>query len=242
MSFSFEMLSDLYVNDTTCNYNVFKEISSGETQNKTNKNRKTVKMNHLQMSSLKHDNVPKDEITNELPPAKNDIEQQRVLWDRFLEETRHSSKIIEEKETGYIENIANEDCEPKESNFEFSKERKSEENGALENIYTTHKALIEASKMKQRKISKQSKSSKSSILAKKFPKSKKKKPTVLEECRKDWDIFKKEEGINEDLAFYNKGRAGYLEKQAFLYRCDWRSFEYERNARHFRLKKDESSV
>eukprot|EP00058_Branchiostoma_floridae_P020443 XP_002605933.1 hypothetical protein BRAFLDRAFT_59753 [Branchiostoma floridae] len=47
----------------------------------------------------------------------------------------------------------------------------------------------------------------------------------------DWDSYKKEEQIEEDLAIHNRGKEGYLERQAFLQRTDLRQFEVERNMR-----------
>lgn len=38
--------------------------------------------------------------------------------------------------------------------------------------------------------------------------SKKLKMSTLEKSKMDWDAFKSEEGITEDLAIHNRGRAG----------------------------------
>lgn len=215
-------------------------------------------MNHFQGSLLKDIYVSKDEVTNELPASKDDIEQQRIMWDRFLEQTRRSSDkennieykpTSEAKESSSVsevpENNGSEHCVMKENDLNISNKNNndiSEENSSLENIYSTHKALVEGSKIKRKKLATQNDSK--FIFNKKMLTNRKKKLTVLEESRNDWDRFKKEQGIDEDIACYNKGRAGYLEKQAFLNRCDWRSFEYERNTRLPRLKSktDETSV
>lgn len=60
---------------------------------------------------------------------------------------------------------------------------------------------------------------------------KKSKLSVLEKSKLDWNNFKKEEGIEEDLKTYNKGKNGYLEKQDFLQRTDLRQFEIEKTMR-----------
>lgn len=60
---------------------------------------------------------------------------------------------------------------------------------------------------------------------------KKNKLSTLEKSKLDWDRFKKEEGIEEDLQTYNKGKDGYLEKQDFLERADLRQFEIEKGLR-----------
>jgi hypothetical protein len=60
---------------------------------------------------------------------------------------------------------------------------------------------------------------------------KKPKITTLEKSKLDWDKFKKEENLEEELRTHNKGRDGYLEKQDFLQRADLRRFEIEKKIR-----------
>lgn len=60
---------------------------------------------------------------------------------------------------------------------------------------------------------------------------KKQKINTLEKSKLDWDNFKRTEGIAEDLKNHNKGKDGYLEKQAFLQRTDERQFEVEKGLR-----------
>lgn len=226
-----------------------------ENEKITYKNHKTVKMNRFQGSLLKDNDISTEEITNELPASKDDIEQQKIMWDRFLEQTRLSSERenaieyqpkSETKKSSSVsevlpENIGSEQRVMKENDLN-NNGATTEENSALENIYSTHKSLVEGSKNKRKKLTTQNDSN--FIFAKKIFPNRKKKLNVLEESRNDWDRFKKEQGIDEDITSYNKGRAGYLEKQAFLYRCDWRSFEYQKNARISRLKckMDETNV
>uniref|UniRef100_A0A1E1XBT2 Craniofacial development protein 1 n=1 Tax=Amblyomma aureolatum TaxID=187763 RepID=A0A1E1XBT2_9ACAR len=61
--------------------------------------------------------------------------------------------------------------------------------------------------------------------------SKKTKMSTLEKSKLDWDRFKQEEGIAEELKSHNLGKGGYLEKQAFLQRTDERQFEVEKGLR-----------
>lgn len=56
---------------------------------------------------------------------------------------------------------------------------------------------------------------------------KKNKISTLEKSKLDWDRFKKDEGIADDLKNYN--RDGYLERQDFLERTDLRQFEIEKS-------------
>ncbi|XP_061394571.1 craniofacial development protein 1 [Musca vetustissima] len=60
---------------------------------------------------------------------------------------------------------------------------------------------------------------------------KKKKLSVLEKSQMDWKSFKSEEGIEEELQTFNKGKDGYLERQDFLQRTDLRQFEIEKSLR-----------
>ncbi|KAH7956244.1 hypothetical protein HPB52_007656 [Rhipicephalus sanguineus] len=52
-----------------------------------------------------------------------------------------------------------------------------------------------------------------------------------EKWKRDWDSYKWSEGIAEDLLNHNKGKDGYLERQAFLQRTDERQFEVEKGLR-----------
>ena len=60
-----------------------------------------------------------------------------------------------------------------------------------------------------------------------------KKPKLgcLDKSKMDWNKFVSEEGIKEELQTHNKGKEGYVEKQMFLERADYRRFEIEREAR-----------
>ncbi|CAH0546959.1 unnamed protein product [Brassicogethes aeneus] len=60
---------------------------------------------------------------------------------------------------------------------------------------------------------------------------KKAKISTLEKTKLDWDSYKKQENIEEELQNYNKGKDGYLDRQDFLERADHRRFEIEREIR-----------
>nr|XP_025963177.1 craniofacial development protein 1 [Dromaius novaehollandiae] len=66
--------------------------------------------------------------------------------------------------------------------------------------------------------------------------SKKQKMSTLEKSKLDWENFKEEEGIGEELAIHNRGKDGYIERKAFLERVDHRQFEIERDIRLSRMK------
>lgn len=62
---------------------------------------------------------------------------------------------------------------------------------------------------------------------------KKSKISTLEKSKLDWDNYKKQENIEEEINTYNKGKDGYLERQDFLQRTDLRQFELEKELRNY---------
>ncbi|CAM9711272.1 unnamed protein product [Lampetra planeri] len=66
---------------------------------------------------------------------------------------------------------------------------------------------------------------------------KKTKMSTLEKSKMDWDQFKEGEGISDELATHNRGKAGYIERQAFLDRVDHRTFEIEKSIRLTKSKR-----
>ncbi|XP_072291708.1 craniofacial development protein 1 [Eucyclogobius newberryi] len=65
---------------------------------------------------------------------------------------------------------------------------------------------------------------------------KKQKMSTLEKSKMDWDAFKSEEGISDELAIHNRGREGYVERKNFLERVDHRQFEIEKTVRLSNMK------
>ncbi|XP_048461832.1 craniofacial development protein 1 isoform X8 [Rhincodon typus] len=65
---------------------------------------------------------------------------------------------------------------------------------------------------------------------------KKQKLSTLEKSKIDWEAFKEKEGIGDELAIYNRGKEGYIERKAFLDRVDHRQFELERDIRLSNMK------
>ncbi|XP_043937391.1 craniofacial development protein 1 [Protopterus annectens] len=66
---------------------------------------------------------------------------------------------------------------------------------------------------------------------------KKQKLSTLEKSKLDWEAFKEQEGIGEELAIFNRGKDGYIERKAFLERVDQREFEHERDVRLSNMKR-----
>jgi len=60
---------------------------------------------------------------------------------------------------------------------------------------------------------------------------KKTKMGCLDKSKLDWNQFTEEEGIKEELASFNRGKDGFVEKQMFLERADQRQFQIEKAIR-----------
>ncbi|KAK0426164.1 hypothetical protein QR680_009565 [Steinernema hermaphroditum] len=65
---------------------------------------------------------------------------------------------------------------------------------------------------------------------------KKKKISVLDKSDHDWNQFKEEKGISEELETHNKGKGGYIGRMEFLTRADYQQFEREKEARKIARK------
>lgn len=61
---------------------------------------------------------------------------------------------------------------------------------------------------------------------------KKNKISTIEKTKLDWNSFKRNEGLEEEIQTFNKGKHGYLERQDFLERADLRQFEIEKSLRN----------
>ncbi|XP_016350132.1 craniofacial development protein 1-like [Sinocyclocheilus anshuiensis] len=66
---------------------------------------------------------------------------------------------------------------------------------------------------------------------------KKQKMSTLEKSKMDWDAFKTEEGISDELAIHNRGKEGYVERKHFLERVDHQQFELEKSVRLSNMKR-----
>nr|AAW26647.1 SJCHGC01833 protein [Schistosoma japonicum] len=62
------------------------------------------------------------------------------------------------------------------------------------------------------------------------------KLSTLEKSRLDWKQYIQKESLEDDLKAHNKGKEGYLERQAFFNRASEREYQYERE-----LKKSTSN-
>lgn len=60
---------------------------------------------------------------------------------------------------------------------------------------------------------------------------KKDKPSTLTKTKADWERFKNDQGIKEELHEHTKSKDSYVERQAFLQRTDLCQFEQEKSIR-----------
>ncbi|XP_014217122.1 craniofacial development protein 1 isoform X2 [Copidosoma floridanum] len=67
---------------------------------------------------------------------------------------------------------------------------------------------------------------------------KKPKLTTLEKSKLDWNTYKEENNLQDEISTFNRGKSGYLEKQDFLSRTDFRQFEIEKELRHNNKSKE----
>jgi len=61
---------------------------------------------------------------------------------------------------------------------------------------------------------------------------KKSKMTTFAKSQQDWNKFKKDTGIEEELSSFTRSKNSYVEQQRFLERADLRQFEQEKNLRN----------
>lgn len=66
---------------------------------------------------------------------------------------------------------------------------------------------------------------------------KKNKMSTLDKSKLDWDSFKKEQSLEEELSLHNKSKNSFLERKAFLERTDLREFEIEKSIRQSQTNK-----
>jgi hypothetical protein len=66
---------------------------------------------------------------------------------------------------------------------------------------------------------------------------KKSKLTTLEKSKLDWNKFKEEHNLEEEISCFNRGKSGYLERQDFLQRTDLKQFEIEKELRNVGKRK-----
>ncbi|XP_047516772.1 nucleolar GTP-binding protein 2 isoform X2 [Pieris napi] len=178
--------------------------------------------------------------TNIVKPEE-EKKREEDLWAQFLEGTDSKPKSKTEEIVTQPEKVVQKDIESKKSDtsssqsdnerekriFEFAGETIVVENNVIkERVKTAEKpasVLNDSPAPKAR-----SAGGLSSIVGQL---NKKNKLSTLEKSKLDWNTYKREEGIEEEITSHNKGKSGYLDRQDFLSRADVRQYEIERDLR-----------
>lgn len=187
-----------------------KNISNNEENEKLKRSNEIFRLNYSQNSSLKCTGKTRGEFLE-------DSEQSLMGKGKDAPNVFQSSKFENEKSSNVSEHLKN-DLSEVETNIPIFNKKCLKKSGK-----PLTKADIGRQNYKNVDFN--------SFLQKNA--NRKKKPTILQQSRSNWDSFKVEEGISEDIALaqFNKGKKGYLEKQIFLHKCQWKSFEIEKNMR-----------
>lgn len=169
------------------------------------------------------------------------------LWESFMKDTGFKSKNT--KCLLHVQNNAKASTETKDENAKQTQTNKVEEKVKITKVFQFAGEEVKVEKevpvnsAEARLAQKSSVSDTQKLVKNRTPKGlggigtvlsqlgKKPKISTLEKSKLDWDMFKKEEKIEEELAAYNKGKDGYLERQDFLQRADLRRFEIEKEIR-----------
>ncbi|KAL7307925.1 hypothetical protein TKK_0000018 [Trichogramma kaykai] len=187
----------------------------------------------------------KSEMTEEEERARSD-----ALWQSFLSETGSSSKTKATK-TETTQSVDKPQTSNELPTDKSSKEIRSTEitpkvttkNSILDEIKANRvtKPLTSAIGNNSKSISSPLIPSKGPVLKRGLSSvlgnlNKKTKINTLEQSKLQWDKFKEENDLKEELTTYNRGKNGYLEKQDFLQRIDSRQFEMEKEMRAAKRK------
>nr|CAB3230288.1 craniofacial development protein 1-like [Phallusia mammillata] len=200
-------------------------------------------------------------ISDDIDPAKKEKVDQ--IWENFKSDTSSNSATketssdkssIKKTTNGHTKNTQ----DSKESLPKTSAVESKKDTVTITKVYdfageevTVTKEVKRESKEAQNHLKQQSTSTKTQSnsmgLLKKRPGGgigsvlgklgKKPKLSTLEKSKLDWDCYKTEEGIGDELESYKKGKEGYLEKVQFLERTDMRQFNREREMRLGRTSK-----
>ncbi|XP_014217121.1 craniofacial development protein 1 isoform X1 [Copidosoma floridanum] len=244
--YSYEIKKDL-VNNFRKSENIHSRIDYNEVSMIASKKRKK---NHENSSYVKIDNVnvrisPLETSENILEEccqssSSNEKTKADVLWKDFLTDTAIScgknSKISIIPPNSMTTNFQN--CNVLADSADTEKKysskvtvNKSNKTALMSNRnQETYKQLTKT--ILQKKIGSQSVSSILQTI------NKKPKLTTLEKSKLDWNTYKEENNLQDEISTFNRGKSGYLEKQDFLSRTDFRQFEIEKELRHNNKSKE----
>ncbi|XP_017061744.1 craniofacial development protein 1 [Drosophila ficusphila] len=162
-------------------------------------------------------NFEKDELQSE---DETDKSRSDALWADFLGDIGTSGKTDPDN-NGKLEDISSMDAKCFHSSIQVPK--------TVEFSVSNKKPLIDVSTSKFGATKRTLNKTGGGYVVNKVEK--KKKISVLEKSQMDWKNFKSDEGLEERLRTHNKGKDGFLDRQDFLRRTDFRQFEIEKNLR-----------
>lgn len=199
---------------------------TGDNETNSNKNRKRKGKTHQKgnkKTKIEETTEETKELTEEEQKKKTDS-----LWADFLKETDFKPKpkpkvVTNNEETTKPKKEIEKTIENPKSAiiFEFAGEKVDSEGNVIEK--NENKIQIPTVSKKTGGLG--------SVLSQI---GKKQKIGTLEKSKIDWDRFKRDENISDELKAHNMGKNGYLDRQDFLQRADLRQFELEKEARAIR--------
>jgi len=202
---------------------ISEEVSGNEDEDGNKKRKKLPKKKKLNQKKLTNDDDEEETAKpEELKPEENK-ERIENLWASFKKDVDSTAT----KKTEVASTITSK--EPVKETTKIVEEYEF----AGEKVKVTREVAApkpEASSSNSQKLKRPPPPVKTGGLSSLFS-SKKPKLTTLEKSKLDWDGFKKDEGIEEDLKTFNQGKQGFLERKAFLERTDMKQFEIERGFR-----------
>uniref|UniRef100_A0A915IP56 Craniofacial development protein 1 n=1 Tax=Romanomermis culicivorax TaxID=13658 RepID=A0A915IP56_ROMCU len=176
----------------------------------------------------------KDPDNKESLSEEEDDEEDQNLEDLVAEKPGDSSSVLEKSR----EDLWDEFLKDANTKNCVSDEKKSQ-NGAKKSVtereileFAGEEVMIDAPKIEQNSIKRPL-----GLLGVVSEISKKKKIGTFEKSKIDWESFKAEKKIDDELKQHNRGKGGFLDKQEFLQRVDLNQFEKEKELRNVSRKK-----
>ncbi|XP_011495554.1 PREDICTED: craniofacial development protein 1 [Ceratosolen solmsi marchali] len=171
-------------------------------------------------------NFLKDTATSSKKQSHNST---TILSTNNLEINSNSSKEVNKKQIKYNSLIANAD--DTNANIVIEKIRNDKSSQILSNkdkdkLAASSQLHIQENIYKKRNISNMLSNLKKTT-----------KLTTLEKSKLDWNKFKEEHNLEEEISCFNRGKSGYLERQDFLQRTDLKQFEIEKELRNVGKRK-----
>ncbi|XP_065915442.1 craniofacial development protein 1-like [Dysidea avara] len=165
----------------------------------------------------KIDTTTKKASNNSEEAEQNKAEKLKQLWESFKQETK---SVVNQQPKPSVVSVT------KTYDFAGEEVKVTETITANSSEKTKEQETSESGKVDVKKSVKRSGAGLGNVLQQMH---KKPKISTLEKSKLDWNKFKKNEDIEDELALHSKD--GFLEKQAFLQRTDIRQFEQEREVR-----------